>query len=57
MTTLIKMLATDFGEGQLSGLRGRWVLYNRVLSRTRLIPLFAVRPACIVAIQNRKAKT
>ena len=54
MTTKISMLAIDLAKGSFQvcavGPDGA-VLYNRVLSRTRLATLLAEQPACVVAME------
>ena len=54
MTTPIRMLAIDLAKGSFQlcaiGLDGA-VLYNRVLSRTRLAALLAEQQSCIVAME------
>ena len=54
MTTKISMLAIDLAKGSFQvcavGSDGT-VLYNRVLSRTRLAALLAEHPACVVAME------
>lgn len=54
MTTRISMLAIDLAKGSFQvcaiGADGA-VLYNRVLSRPRLMTLLAEQPACIVAME------
>lgn len=54
MTTPINMLAIDLAKGSFQvcaiGLDGA-VLYNRVLSRTRLVSLLAEQKSCIVAME------
>jgi transposase len=54
MTTPISMLAIDLAKGSFQvcaiGLDGA-VLYNRVLSRTRLAALLAEQHSCIVAME------
>jgi transposase len=54
MTTPINMLAIDLAKGSFQvcaiGLDGT-VLYNRVLSRTRLVSLLAEQKSCIVAME------
>jgi transposase len=54
MTTPISMLAIDLAKGSFQvcaiGLDGA-VLYNRVLSRTRLAALLAEQQSCIVAME------
>lgn len=54
MTITISMLAIDLAKGSFQvcaiGLDGA-VLYNRVLSRSRLAALLAEQPACVVAME------
>lgn len=54
MTTRISMLAIDLAKGSFQvcaiGADGA-VLYNRVLSRSRLMTLLAEQPACVVAME------
>ena len=54
MTTRISMLAIDLAKGSFQvcaiGADGA-VLYNRVLSRTRLMTLLSEQPACVVAME------
>lgn len=54
MMTTISMLAIDLAKGSFQvcaiGLDGA-VLYNRVLSRTRLTNLLAEQSACVVAME------
>ena len=54
MTTRISVLAIDLAKGSFQvcavGPDGA-VLYNRVLSRARLVTLLAEQPACIVAME------
>ena len=54
MTTKISMLAIDLAKGSFQvcavGPDGA-VLYNRVLSRTRMTALLAEQPACVVAME------
>jgi len=54
MTTTISMLAIDLAKGSFQvcaiGADGA-VLYNRVLSRTRLMTLLAEQSACVVAME------
>lgn len=54
MTTPINMLAIDLAKGSFQvcaiGQDGA-VLYNRVLSRTRLAALLAEQQSCIVAME------
>ena len=54
MTTKISMLAIDLAKASFQvcaiGLDGA-VLYNRVLSRSRLAALFAEQSACVVAME------
>lgn len=54
MTTPISMLAIDPAKGSFQvcaiGANGA-VLYNRVLSRTRLMTLLAEQPVCVVAME------
>jgi len=54
MTTRISMLAIDLAKGSFQvcaiGADGA-VLYNRVLSRPRLMTLLAEQPACVVAME------
>lgn len=54
MTTKISMLAIDLAKGSFQvcavGPDGT-VLYNRVLSRTRMAALLAEQPACVVAME------
>ena len=54
MTTKISMLAIDLAKGSFQvcaiGADGA-VLYNRVLSRSRLMTLLAEQPACVVAME------
>lgn len=54
MTTKISMLAIDLAKGSFQvcaiGADGA-ALYNRVLSRTRLMTLLAEQPTCVVAME------
>jgi len=54
MTTKISMLAIDLAKGSFQvcavGPDGA-VLYNRVLSRTRMAAVLAEQPACVVAME------
>ena len=54
MTTLISMLAIDLAKGSFQvcaiGADGA-VLYNRLLTRTRLMTLLAEQPVCVVAME------
>ena len=54
MTTRISMLAIDLAKGSFQvcaiGADGA-VLYNRVLSRPRLMTLLLEQPACVVAME------
>ena len=54
MTMKISMLAIDLAKGSFQvcavGADGE-VLYNRVLSRTRLATLLGEQPACVVAME------
>ena len=54
MTTPISMLAIDLTKSSVQvcaiGANGA-VLYNRVLSRIRLMTLLAEQPVCVVAME------
>ena len=54
MTTRISMLAIDLAKGSFQvcaiGADGA-VLYNRVLSRPRLMTLLSEQPTCVVAME------
>ena len=60
MTTPINMLAIDLAKGSFQvcaiGQDGA-VLYNRVLSRTRLAALLAEQQSCIVAMEACATRT
>ena len=54
MTTKISMLAIDLAKGSFQVCAvgpGGMVIYNRALSRSRLIALLADQPACVVAME------
>ena len=59
MTTKISMLAIDLAKGSFQvcavGPDGA-VLYNRILSRTRLATLLAEQPACVVAMEPARRR-